>query len=77
MEAGSIHEVIGAVAQRFGVGLGKVAQPLRVAIGRRRLSADRHYRGAAGKGKDIGTHRGRIALDAGGSLTDATWIEPI
>jgi glutamyl-tRNA synthetase len=30
--AGSIHEVISAVAQRFGVGLGKVAQPLRVAI---------------------------------------------
>src|ERR1700680_2406905 len=30
--AGSIHEVINAVAQRFGVGLGKVAQPLRVAI---------------------------------------------
>ena len=30
--AGSIHEVINATAQRFGVGLGKVAQPLRVAI---------------------------------------------
>jgi glutamyl-tRNA synthetase len=30
--AGAIHEVINAVAQRFGVGLGKVAQPLRVAI---------------------------------------------
>jgi glutamyl-tRNA synthetase len=30
--AGSIHEVINAVAQRYGVGLGKVAQPLRVAI---------------------------------------------
>jgi glutamyl-tRNA synthetase len=30
--AGSIHEVISATAQRFGVGLGKVAQPLRVAI---------------------------------------------
>jgi glutamyl-tRNA synthetase len=30
--AGSIHEVISATALRFGVGLGKVAQPLRVAI---------------------------------------------
>jgi glutamyl-tRNA synthetase len=30
--AGAIHEVINAVAQRYGVGLGKVAQPLRVAI---------------------------------------------
>jgi glutamyl-tRNA synthetase len=30
--AGSVHEVINAVAQRLGVGLGKVAQPLRVAI---------------------------------------------
>jgi glutamyl-tRNA synthetase len=30
--AGSIHEVINAVAQRYGVVLGKVAQPLRVAI---------------------------------------------
>jgi glutamyl-tRNA synthetase len=30
--AGSVHEVINGVAQRFGVGLGKVAQPLRVAI---------------------------------------------
>jgi glutamyl-tRNA synthetase len=30
--AGSIHEVINAVAQRYGVGLGKVAQPLRVAL---------------------------------------------
>ncbi len=30
--AGSIHEVINAVATRFGVGLGKVAQPLRVAV---------------------------------------------
>jgi glutamyl-tRNA synthetase len=30
--AGSIHEVINSVAQRYGVGLGKVAQPLRVAI---------------------------------------------
>jgi glutamyl-tRNA synthetase len=30
--AGSIHEVINAVAQRYGVGLGKVAQPLRVAV---------------------------------------------
>jgi glutamyl-tRNA synthetase len=30
--AGSIHEVINAVAQRYGLGLGKVAQPLRVAI---------------------------------------------
>ena len=27
-----IHEVINAVAQRYGVGLGKVAQPLRVAV---------------------------------------------
>jgi glutamyl-tRNA synthetase len=31
-DAGSIHEVINAVAQRYGVGLGKVAQPLRVAV---------------------------------------------
>jgi glutamyl-tRNA synthetase len=30
--AGSIHEVINAVAQRYGVGLGKIAQPLRVAV---------------------------------------------
>jgi glutamyl-tRNA synthetase len=30
--AGSIHEAINAVATRFGVGLGKVAQPLRVAV---------------------------------------------
>jgi glutamyl-tRNA synthetase len=30
--AGSIHEVINAVALRYGVGLGKVAQPLRVAL---------------------------------------------
>jgi glutamyl-tRNA synthetase len=30
--AGAIHEVINAVAQRYGVGLGKVAQPLRVAV---------------------------------------------
>jgi glutamyl-tRNA synthetase len=30
--AGSIHEAINAVAQRYGVGLGKVAQPLRVAV---------------------------------------------
>jgi glutamyl-tRNA synthetase len=30
--AGSIHEVINSVAQRYGVGLGKVAQPLRVAV---------------------------------------------
>jgi glutamyl-tRNA synthetase len=30
--AGSIHEVIQAVAQRYGLGLGKVAQPLRVAV---------------------------------------------
>jgi len=30
--AGAIHEVIEAVGQRYGVGLGKVAQPLRVAI---------------------------------------------
>jgi glutamyl-tRNA synthetase len=29
--AGSIHEAIQAVAQRYGLGLGKVAQPLRVA----------------------------------------------
>ncbi len=29
---GSIHEVINAVAQRYGLGLGKVAQPLRVAV---------------------------------------------
>jgi glutamyl-tRNA synthetase len=30
--AGTIHEAINAVATRFGVGLGKVAQPLRVAV---------------------------------------------
>ncbi|MGA2364674.1 MAG: glutamate--tRNA ligase [Steroidobacteraceae bacterium] len=30
--AGSIQEAINAVAQRFGLGLGKVAQPLRVAV---------------------------------------------
>ena len=30
--AGSIHEVINAVAQRYGLALGKVAQPLRVAV---------------------------------------------
>jgi glutamyl-tRNA synthetase len=30
--AGSIHEAINAVAQRYGLGLGKVAQPLRVAV---------------------------------------------
>ncbi|MFI4868900.1 MAG: glutamate--tRNA ligase [Steroidobacterales bacterium] len=30
--AGSIHEVVHAVAQRYGLGLGKVAQPLRVAV---------------------------------------------
>jgi len=30
--AGSIHEVINAVAQRHGLALGKVAQPLRVAV---------------------------------------------
>jgi len=30
--AGAIHEVVSAVAQRFGLGLGKVAQPLRVAL---------------------------------------------
>jgi glutamyl-tRNA synthetase len=30
--AGAIHEVINAVANRYGVGLGKVAQPLRVAV---------------------------------------------
>ncbi len=30
--AGSIHEVVNAVAQRYGLGLGKVAQPLRVAL---------------------------------------------
>jgi glutamyl-tRNA synthetase len=30
--AGAIHEAIHAVATRFGVGLGKVAQPLRVAV---------------------------------------------
>ncbi len=30
--AGAIHEAINAVASRFGVGLGKVAQPLRVAV---------------------------------------------
>jgi glutamyl-tRNA synthetase len=30
--AGSIHEVINAVAARHGLGLGKVAQPLRVAV---------------------------------------------
>jgi glutamyl-tRNA synthetase len=31
-DAGSVHEVINAVAQRFGLALGKVAQPLRVAV---------------------------------------------
>jgi glutamyl-tRNA synthetase len=31
-EAGTIHQAINAVAERFGVGLGKVAQPLRVAV---------------------------------------------
>jgi glutamyl-tRNA synthetase len=30
--AGAIHEVISAVATRYGLGLGKVAQPLRVAL---------------------------------------------
>jgi glutamyl-tRNA synthetase len=30
--AGSIHEVINAVSHRYGVALGKVAQPLRVAV---------------------------------------------
>jgi glutamyl-tRNA synthetase len=30
--AGAIHEVVNAVAQRYGLGLGKVAQPLRVAL---------------------------------------------
>jgi glutamyl-tRNA synthetase len=30
--AGAIHEAINAVATRFGAGLGKVAQPLRVAV---------------------------------------------
>jgi glutamyl-tRNA synthetase len=30
--AGSIHEVINSVATRYGLGLGKVAQPLRVAV---------------------------------------------
>jgi glutamyl-tRNA synthetase len=30
--AGAIHEVISAAANRYGVGLGKVAQPLRVAL---------------------------------------------
>jgi glutamyl-tRNA synthetase len=30
--AGAVHEVINAVAQRHGVSLGKVAQPLRVAV---------------------------------------------
>ena len=30
--AGAIHEAINSVATRFGVGLGKVAQPLRVAV---------------------------------------------
>ena len=30
--AGTIHEAIDAVAQRYGLGLGKVAQPLRVAV---------------------------------------------
>jgi glutamyl-tRNA synthetase len=30
--AGSIHEVINAAAQRYGLALGKVAQPLRVAV---------------------------------------------
>jgi glutamyl-tRNA synthetase len=30
--AGSVHEVINAVAARTGLGLGKVAQPLRVAV---------------------------------------------
>ncbi|HWW20607.1 MAG TPA: glutamate--tRNA ligase [Steroidobacteraceae bacterium] len=31
-DAGTIHEVISSVATRYGLGLGKVAQPLRVAI---------------------------------------------
>jgi glutamyl-tRNA synthetase len=31
-DAGSVHDVITTVAQRFGVALGKVAQPLRVAV---------------------------------------------
>jgi glutamyl-tRNA synthetase len=30
--AGSVHQVISAVANRYGVALGKVAQPLRVAV---------------------------------------------
>jgi glutamyl-tRNA synthetase len=30
--AGAIHEVVNAAAQRYGLGLGKVAQPLRVAL---------------------------------------------
>jgi glutamyl-tRNA synthetase len=30
--AGAIHQLIEAVAQHHGVGLGKVAQPLRVAV---------------------------------------------
>ena len=30
--AGAIHEVVNTVAQRYGLGLGKVAQPLRVAL---------------------------------------------
>ncbi len=30
--AGAIHEVISAVANRYGLALGKVAQPLRVAL---------------------------------------------
>jgi len=30
--AGAIHDLIAKVAHRYGVGLGKVAQPLRVAL---------------------------------------------
>ncbi|MGH8256066.1 MAG: glutamate--tRNA ligase, partial [Steroidobacteraceae bacterium] len=30
--AGGVHEVINAVAERAGLSLGKVAQPLRVAV---------------------------------------------
>jgi glutamyl-tRNA synthetase len=30
--AGAVHEAIDAVAKRYGVGLGKIAQPLRVAL---------------------------------------------
>jgi glutamyl-tRNA synthetase len=32
LNTGAIHEVINSVATRYGLGLGKVAQPLRVAL---------------------------------------------